>query len=187
HDYNKDLIEQLNERILKVMDDLFLSNWGFLYKIWKIDSQIDSFKFLIRFLAHIEKYVESLNISIDLDTFIAKIGALYIPYETKENIISLIGIRQKTIEEYYELTRKDEDLLQRTYIDLTLELFFQEMVSLHLNKVDIKDDPLALDKEFYYLELKALLQNYMKNTLYIQEETSPYAITMLNRLKITLG
>ncbi|MFX0167550.1 MAG: hypothetical protein ACFFAG_18455 [Promethearchaeota archaeon] len=187
HDYNEDLIEQLKEKILKVLDESFLSDWGFLYKMWKVDSQIDSFKFLIRFLAYIEKYVMSLKISIDLDSFIAKIGALYLPYEIKENIKSLIRIRQKTIEEYYELTRKDEILLQKTYIDLTLEILFQEMVSLHLNKVNIEDDPHALDKEFYYLELKSLLQNYIKNTLYIREEPSSHVITMLNRLKITLS
>lgn len=188
HYYNEDLIGQLKERILKSLNDSFLSDWGFLYKVWKIDSQIDSFKFLIKFLAYIEKYIESLEISIDLDsTIIAQIGALYIPYEIKENIISLIRIRQKTIGEYYELTGKDEELMQKTYIDFTLELFFQEIASLHLNNVIIKEDPHALDKEFYYLELKTLLQNYIKNTLYIQEESSFHAITMLNRLKITLG
>ncbi|MHA2127318.1 MAG: hypothetical protein ACXABO_18955 [Promethearchaeota archaeon] len=187
HYYNKDLIGQLKEKILKVLDGTILSDWGFLYKTWRIDSQIDSFKFLIRFLSYIEKYVMSLKISIDLDTIIAKVGALYIPYEIKENLISLIRIRQKTIEEYYELTRKDEELLQKTYNDLTMEILFQEMASLHLNKINIPEDPLAFDREFYYLELKALLQNYLKNTLYIREYPSFLIITMLNRLKITLG
>ena len=187
HYYNTDLIEDLKQRMLKALDDLDLSKWGFLYKMWKIDSQIDSFKFLIRFLAHIEKYIASLKIVIDPDTIIAKIGALYVPYELKENIISLIRIREKTVGQYYDLIKKDEALLQNTYIELTMELIFQEMVSLHLNKASIKEDPRALDKEFYYLELKELLQNYIKNTLYINEDTSLFVITMLNRLKITLG
>ncbi len=187
HYYNTDLIGELKQRILKVLDDLVLPDWGFLYKMWKIDSQIDSFKFLIRFLSHLEKYIESLKITIDLDTTIAKIGALYIPYEIKENIINLIRIREKAVVQYYDLSEKDEKLLQKTYIELAMELIFQEMASLHLNKANIKEDPRALDKEFYYLELKELLQNYVKNTLYIREETSHFVITMLNRLKITLG
>ena len=187
HYYNTDLIETLKLRILKALDDLDLSNWGFLYKMWEIDSQIDSFKFLIRFLAYIEKYITSLKITIGSDTIIAKIGALYVPYELKENIISLIRIREKTVGQYYDLIKKDEALLQNTYIELTMELIFQEMVSLHLNKASIKEDPRALDKEFYYLELKELLQNYIKNTLSISEDTSLFVITILNRLKITLG
>ena len=136
---------------------------------------------------HFSMWLMSLNISIDSDTLIAKVGALYIPYEIKDNVINLIRIRKKSIEEYYELTRTDEELLQTTYIDLTLELLFQEMASLQVNKVSIKIDPHALNKEFYYLELKTVLQNFIENTLYIKEETSYYAITMLNRLKITLG
>lgn len=187
HYYNTDLIETLKLRILKALDDLDLSNWGFLYKMWEIDSQIDSFKFLIRFLAYIEKYITSLKITIGSDTIIAKIGALYVPYELKENIISLIRIREKTVGQNYDLKEKDEALLQNTYIELTMELIFQELVSLHLNKANIKEDPRALDKEFYYLELKELLQNYIKNTLYLGEDTSLFVITMLNRLKITLG
>jgi hypothetical protein len=187
HYYNTDLVENLKKRILKVLDDLVLPDWGFLYKMWKIDSQIDSFKFLIRFLAYIENFIASLNITSDPDTIIAKIGALYVPSELKENIISLIRIREKTVGQYYDLDKKDEALLQNTYIELTMELVFQEMVSLHLNKARIKEDPRALDKEFYYLELKELLQNYIKNTLYISEDTSLFVITMLNRLKITLG
>ena len=185
--YNKDLIAQLKEMIVKALDDLVLSDWGFLYKMWKIDAEIDSFKFLIRFLSYIEKYIASLKISTGLDTTIAKIGALYLPYEIKENIMSLIRIREKAVQEYYELTTKDEELLRKTYIDLTMELIFQELATLQLNKANIKEDPLALDKEFYYLELKELLQNYVKNTLHIREETSHFVITMLNRLKITLG
>ena len=187
HYYNTDLVEDLKKRILKVLDDLVLPDWGFLYKMWKIDSQIDSFKFLIRFLSYIEKYVASLKISIDLDSTIAKIGALYIPYEIKENIISLIRIQEKAVSNYYDLSKKDEELLKNTYIELSMELIFQEMTSLHLDKANIKEDPRALDKEFYYLELKELLQNYVKNTLNINEETSHFIITMLNRLKITLG
>ncbi|MFW9941871.1 MAG: hypothetical protein ACFFFT_12585 [Candidatus Thorarchaeota archaeon] len=185
--YNSELIEDLKKRILKALDDLDLSKWGFLYKMWEIDSQIDSFKFLIRFLAYIEKYIAALNITVGSDSIIAKIGAMYIPYELKENIISLIRIREKSIGQYYDLNEKDEALLQNTYIQLTLELIFQEMVSLHLNKASIKEDPSALNKEFYYLELKELLQNYIKNTLFISEDTSLFVITMLNRLKITLG
>lgn len=187
HYYNTDLIEDLKKKILKVLDDLVLPDWGFLYKMWKIDSQIDSFKFLIRFLSYIERYIASLKISIDLDTTIAKIGALYIPYEIKENIISLIRIQEKAVGNYYDLNKKDEELLQNTYIELTMELIFQEMTSLHLDKANIKEDPRALDKEFYYLELKELLQKYVKNTLHINEETSHFVITMLNRLKITLS
>lgn len=187
HYYNAELIEPLKQRILKVLDDLVLPDWGFLYKMWKVDSQIDSFKFLLRFLSHLEKYVASLKITIGLDTTIAKIGALYLPYEIKENIISLIRIKEKAVSQYYELTEKDEKLLQKTYIELTMELIFQEMASLHLNKLNIKEDPHALDKELYYLELKELLQNYVKNTLYICGETSQFIILMLNRLKITLG
>ncbi|MFX1531327.1 MAG: hypothetical protein ACFFBC_09450 [Promethearchaeota archaeon] len=185
--YNSELIENLKKRILKALDDLDLSKWGFLYKMWEIDSQIDSFKFLIRFLAYIEKYIASLNITVGSDSIIAKIREMYIPYELKENIISLIRIREKSIGQYYDLNEKDEALLQNTYIQLTLELVFQEMVSLHLNKASIKEDPSALNKEFYYLELKELLQNYIKNTLFISEDTSLFVITMLNRLKITLG
>jgi hypothetical protein len=187
HYYNTDLVEDLKKRILKVLDDLVLPDWGFLYKMWKVDSQIDSFKFLIRFLSYIEKYIESLKISIDLDSTIAKIGAMYIPYEIKENIISLIRIQEKAVRNYYDLSKKDEVLLQNTYIELSMELIFQEMTSLHLDKANIKEDPRALDKEYYYLELKELLQNYVKNTLHINEETSHFVITMLNRLKITLG
>jgi hypothetical protein len=185
--YNTELIEDLKKRILKALDDLDLSKWGYLYKMWEIDSQIDSFKFLIRFLAYIEKYVASLNIEVASDSIIAKIGAMYVPYELKENLISLIRTREKSIGQYYDLNEKDEALLQNTYIELTMELVFQEMVSLHLNKVRIKEDPSALDREYYYLELKELLQNYIKNTLFISEDTSLFVITMLNRLKITLG
>jgi hypothetical protein len=155
--------------------------------MWKIDSQIDSFKFLIRFLAYIENFIASLNIKVEPDTIIAKIGALYVPYELKENIISLVRIREKTVSQYYDLNKKDEALLQNTYIELTMELIFQEMVALHLNKASIKEDPRALDKEFYYLELKEQLQHIIKNTLYISEDTSLFVVTMLNRLKITLG
>ena len=187
HYYNVDLIGQLKKRILKALNDLVLPDWGFLYKTWKIDSQIDSFKFLIRFLSYIEKYIASLDISIGLDSTIAKIGALYLPYEIKEDIISLIRIREKAVSQYYELNEKDENLLQKTYIELTMELIFQEMASLHLNKVNIKEDPHALDKELYYLELKELLHNYVKDTMYIHGETSHFIITILNRLKITLG
>jgi len=187
HYYNTDLIEEIKERILKALDDLDLSKWGFLYKTWKIDSQIDSFKFLIRFLAYIENFITSLGIAIDPDTFLAKIVSLNVPYELKENIISLFRIREKTVGQDYDLNKKDETLLQNTYIELTMELVFQEMMALHLNKANIKEDPRALDKEFYYLELKQLLQNFIKNTLYINEDTSLFVITMLNRLKITLG
>ncbi|MFX1569097.1 MAG: hypothetical protein ACFFCV_12100 [Promethearchaeota archaeon] len=187
HYYNVDLIGRLKKKILEAFDDLVLPDWGFLYKTWKVDSQIDSFKFLIRFLSYIEKYIASLDISVDLDTLITKIGALYIPYEIKENIIELIRIREKAVSQYYELNEKDEKLLQKTYIELIMELIFQEMASLHLNEVNIKEDPQALDKELYYLELKELLQNYVRDTMYIHEETSQFIITMLNRLKITLG
>ncbi|MFW9875760.1 MAG: hypothetical protein ACFFG0_21870 [Candidatus Thorarchaeota archaeon] len=185
--YNTDLIENIKKRILKALGDLDLSDWGILYKMWKVSSQIDSFKFLIRFLAYIEKYIASLNIEIDSDTIITKIGALYIPYEIKENIINLFRIREKTISQNYDLNQKDEALLQNTYIGLTMELIFQKIVELHLNKASIKEDPRALDKEFYYLELKELLQNYIKNTLYLEDDSSLFVITMLNRLKITLG
>ncbi|MFX1574232.1 MAG: hypothetical protein ACFFB0_15930 [Promethearchaeota archaeon] len=187
HYYNKDLINQLKKRIVKALDELVLSDWGFLYKMWKTDSEMDSFKFLIRFLSHIEKYIASMKITVGLDSMVTKIGALYIPYEIKENIISLLKIREKAVDQYYELTKKDEYLLQKTYIDLTMELIFQQMASLHLNKANIEEDPLALDKEFYYLELKEMLQDYITNTLYIREESSHFVITMLNRLKITLG
>ncbi len=187
HYYNVDLIGRLKKKILKALDDLVLPDWGFLYKTWKIDSQIDSFKFLIRFLSYIERYIASLDISVGLDTLISKIDALYILYEIKEDIIDLIRIREKAVSQYYELNENDEKLLQKTYIELIMELIFQEMASLHLNEVSIKEDPQALDKELYYLELKELLQNYVRDTMYIHEETSQFIITMLNRLKITLG
>ncbi|MFX1313722.1 MAG: hypothetical protein ACFFHD_14120 [Promethearchaeota archaeon] len=186
HYYYKDLIGQLKQKIAKALNDSVLADWGFLYKLWKVDSEIDSFKFLIRFLSHIEKYIASLKINANIDNIVTKIGALYIPYEIKEDIITLIRIREKAVSQYYDLCKKDEMLLQKTYLGLTMELVFQELVSLHLNKVKIKEDPSALDKEFYYLELKELLENYVNNTLHINEETPHFVITLLNRLKIPL-
>ncbi|MFW9877264.1 MAG: hypothetical protein ACFFG0_29590 [Candidatus Thorarchaeota archaeon] len=146
YSYNTDLIEKLKKRILKVLFDLDLSNWGYLYKMWKIDSQIDSFKFLIRFLAYIEKYIALLKIKINSDSIIAKIGASYLPHEIKENITSLIKTRERTVNNYYDLDKKDEALLQNTYIELAMELIFQELVSFHLDKASIKEDPKALNK-----------------------------------------
>ncbi|MFW9783462.1 MAG: hypothetical protein ACFFFB_14360, partial [Candidatus Heimdallarchaeota archaeon] len=53
--YNKKLLKFLKNSIYNALEDIKLAHWGKLYKMWKKEKSIDSFKFLIRFYSYVLK------------------------------------------------------------------------------------------------------------------------------------
>ncbi|MFX0018516.1 MAG: hypothetical protein ACFFBT_07930 [Promethearchaeota archaeon] len=184
--YNEILMEDLRHNILNTLEDLNLAHWGKLYKMWKSESSIDSFKFLIRFYSLILKHIEIQDVKISNEKYSEKIKNLDIPEVLKKDLLEIKELRRKTIYEYYDLNEVDEAFIRNIFINLMFELVFKKLEPLELKSIYDKKDAEILDNEFLYSEFKKLFSNYLEEQLGLGEYANEFVISLLNKLKVTL-
>ncbi|MFX1317239.1 MAG: hypothetical protein ACFE9T_15360 [Promethearchaeota archaeon] len=182
--YNKKLMEDLRNSILNILGDLKLEQWGKLYKMWKIDNDIDSFKFLIRFYSLILKHIEIPDFKINDEKYSERIKNLDISEDLKKDLLEMKKLRMKVVYEYYELNEKDEYFIQNIFVNLIFNLIFKKLEPLGLNSIYNKKDAEIIDNESLYSELKNLFGNYLKEQLGLGEYANEFVISLLNKFKI---
>jgi uncharacterized Zn finger protein (UPF0148 family) len=161
--YNKEILENLKKEILKILEDSNLLEWGKLYHMWYRESSIDSFKYLIRFYSQILKYIEIKDSRIGDEEFLEKIEVLELSEDLKEALIGIKELRRKTIYEYHDLNKSDEDFIRGVYMKLIFDLIFKKLAPLGLNNIYKKKNGDVINKEYLYSELKNVLSNILED------------------------
>ena len=185
--YNKILVEGLRNSILNTLKDLRLEHWGKLYKMWRIENVIDSFKFLIRFFSLILKHFEIPNIKISNAKYSEQIKNLDISEDLKKDLLEIEKLREKVIYEYYDLNKVDENFIQNIFFNLTFDLIFKKLEPMGLNSIYNKKESEIIDNEILYSELKKIFGNYLDEQLGLGEYANEFVISLLKKLNITLA
>jgi len=185
--YNKILVEGLRNSILNTLKDLRLEHWGKLYKMWRIENVIDSFKFLIRFFSLILKHFEIPNIKISNAKYSEQIKNLDISEDLKKDLLEIEKLRKKVIYEYYDLNKVDENFIQNIFFNLTFDLIFKKLEPMGLNSIYNKKESEIIDNEILYSELKKIFGNYLDEQLGLGEYANEFVISLLKKLNITLA
>ncbi|MFX1321881.1 MAG: hypothetical protein ACFFAQ_09575 [Promethearchaeota archaeon] len=185
--YNKILVEGLRNSILNTLKDLRLEHWGKLYKMWRIENVIDSFKFLIRFFSLILKHFEIPNIKISNAKYSEQIKNLDISEDLKKDLLEIEKLRKKVIYEYYDLNKVDENFIQNIFFNLTFDLIFKKLEPMGLNSIYNKKESEIIDNEILYSELKKIFGNYLDEQLGLGEYANEFVISLFKKLNITLA
>jgi len=184
--YNEILMEGMRNNILNTLEDLKLESWGKLYKMWKSEKTIDSFKFLIRFYSLILKYIEIPDIEISNEKYSEQIKKLDISEDLKKDLLEIKKLRNKVVYEYHDLNEMDEKFIQNIFVNLVFDLIFKKLVQMGLNSIYNKKDTEIIDNKFIYSKLKKIIGNYLEEQLGLGEYANEFVISLLNKLKITL-
>ncbi|MFX0043146.1 MAG: hypothetical protein ACFE8L_09555 [Candidatus Hodarchaeota archaeon] len=185
--YNEILMEGLKKSILNTLEDLKLEDWGKLYKMWKSEKIIDSFKFLIKFYSLILKYIEIPDIKISNGKYSEQIKKLDISEDLMKDLLEIKILRNKVVYEYYDLNEVDEKFIQKIFVNLVFDFIFKKLVQLGLNSIYNKKDVDIIDNSFLYSELRKIFKNYLEEQLGLGEYANEFVISLLNKLKITLS
>lgn len=185
--YSKELEEITQNKIKNSLDDLNLPVWGDLYKSWKKEEQIDSFKFLIRFFSNFEKFTDKFIEEPNEQDIIHKIHALSLPESIQNLLLKAYAIKSITVNDNYDLTEDDEMLIQGAFIQLVLELILQKLKPLKLNDIKSQGNYNGVDKDFYYSELKKFVHKYFKDLLGILNFDEDFFNPLLKSLKLPVN
>jgi len=185
--YSKELNEETQNKIESSLEELNLSIWGNIYKAWKLENQMDSFKFLIRFFSNFEKLNENFANETNEQEITPKIDALNLPESLKKLLLKAYALRNKTINDNYELTENDEIMIQGVFIKLVLELVLQRLKPLKLNNVNLQSNYDGFDENYFYLELTDFLHKYLQNILGIKNFEEEFFNPLLKSLKIPIN
>lgn len=184
--YNKKLLKFLENSIYNALEDLNLAHWGKLYKMWKKEQTIDSFKFLIRFYSYLLNKNHVHDAKISNEKFLDTIQGLEISDDLKKDLLEIKTIRNKIIYEYYELNKDDEKFIHNTFTNLVFELAFNKLKLLGLDGIYNKKDADTIDRQFLYSELKNVFSHYFEDQIGLSEFLNEFVISLLNKLEITL-
>jgi len=184
--YSKELNEEIQNKIKSSLEKLDLSIWGDTYKAWKLEDQMDSFKFLIRLFSNFEKLYENFANETNDQEIIPKIDALNLPESLKKSLIKVYALRNKSINDNYELTENDEILIQEVFIKLMLELVLQNLKPLKLNNVNSQGNYDGIDENYFYSELTEFLHKYLHSILGIKDFEEEFFNPMLQSLNIPI-
>ncbi|MFX0033122.1 MAG: hypothetical protein ACFE8E_13565 [Candidatus Hodarchaeota archaeon] len=184
--YNKILLESLRTSIYNALEDLNLKHWGKLYKMWKKEKSIDSFKFLIRFYSYLLKSNQIQEAKLSNEKFLDKIEGLNISDNLKKRLVEIKQFRTKAIYEYYELTKDDEKFIHNVFIDLMFEMVINKLDYFASNNIYDQKNIDTIDRQFLYSEIKKVFSDYFEDQLGLSEFLNEFVISLMNKLKITL-
>jgi hypothetical protein len=184
-EYDKRYIQDQKDLIMDVLNDLNLHKWGLIYKEWRAEKKIDSFRFLIRFCSLLEEYFKTLNQRSQAQLF-SKIEALSFSNKLKEQITEIFELKENSTKYSYDLNEQDESKLKKTYLQLLFELVSEKLkpLKLHLffNIEGIED----FQKRHYFSEIKKFFFNYFQGNSCIGEEGDSFLTLLLKSLEFPL-
>lgn len=185
-DYRTGIIDRIKNDIKTALDDLKISEWGSVYKAWRNEKIIDSFKYLTRFISALDDYYKSIFGSEIKKEMPEKIRELNFPPELENLLLTLNKIRNKMIHEDYELKEKDELIIEDAYFKLMFNLISEKLKTLNLNNIPIETDKIFIKINDIYYEIRIFLHIYLGESLGLKKFYDPFLIPLLKLLKILL-
>ncbi|MFW9882085.1 MAG: hypothetical protein ACFFG0_54165 [Candidatus Thorarchaeota archaeon] len=186
-DYNIAYIEQLKTDIKNIFTKLKVEEWGALYSSWRNEKQIDSFKFLVRFITYLDNHHTYHYGANKEKKMPEKIRELNFPSELENLLLKVNGIRNNIVHGKISLQEKDEILINEAYFKLIFNLIAENLKSLNLDKLSIEDDKINIESEDLYSEIRAFLHNYLGELLGLKKFYKPFLIPLLKELKIPIN
>ena len=149
-DYFIETSANFKAEIEKSLEALNIDEWGLLCRGFLTEKSIDPFKFLIRFYANLENYINSaLNNYKDKDMY-QKIKVSDFPQQLEERLDETRKLRNKVVHESYELNEDDAELIKNAFL-----AFLSYLISTELAKLKLK--PRVENIEYNFINKKDLL------------------------------
>lgn len=152
------VVEKIKMDIDTSLKDLNLAAFENMYEIK------DAFKLLVRFYANLENYCNSqfsAEINKDLEN---KIKALELSVEMEKILLELNEIRDKAIHSDYELSRNDENKVNRAVVGFILNLVEKHIKPL-IDSKKLKSKYNYIDIRDLNTEIKMHLNGYFSNII----------------------
>lgn len=149
-DYYNEAIIKFKAEIEKSLEALNINELGLLSRGFLTAKNIDPFKFLIRFYANLENYVNSIiNNSKEKDMY-QKINESGFPQQLEDNLDDIRKLRNKVVHESYNLKGADVVLIKNAFLS-----FLSNLISTELAKLKLKSQVENL--EYKFINKKSLL------------------------------
>jgi hypothetical protein len=182
--YNEKYLSNVKNEITDALSELKLHRWGNLYKKWVSDFSMDSFKFLIRFCSNFDKYCEELNEWVKTRGMKYKSEALDLSEELKETMIKVEQLRLATINNNYELSRKDEGTIRKAFLKLMFELVYKKLNPLDLGGISSLEFNDEYDKEIFILKVEQFIKNQVESNLGLGNELPNFIGALFRKLSL---
>ncbi len=187
-DYLDYFVEKLNiiqEDIKKVLDEIKMAEWGSIYKDWKENKTIDSFKFLVRFISSLDDYYKS-QLGNDVKKEMPdKIKELNFSEALSESLIKINNIRNKAVHKGYELDDQDDNTIDETFFQFMFNLVLKQLKKLNLNEIQIEKEYNFIDVNKIKLEIRGFLGRYLGGNLRLKDLYKNFLIPLLEKLEIS--
>jgi len=181
---NKKYLDIVQIKILDALEGLNLFKWGKLYKKWVSDFSIDSFKFLIRFCYNFDNYYNKLNELNSTQGLEDKIETLNLSDELKETMVKIEKFRSDSLNNNYELSKRDEDIIRKAFLKLMFELIYNRLKDLELDQLGLIKVYDEYDKDILIKNVEKYIENYIEGNLGLGIELENFIRTLFRKLSL---
>lgn len=183
-DYIQDKIDELINKIKIELEKFDVAGWGDLYKAWTQRKEIDSFKFLIKFMSKLEKYCESCDAELNGKDMPTKIKTLDLSSDLENELVEINKIRNKIVHGDYHLNQDDEKKIDNLYSKLVYELFLKSLKPLNLNNIQIEQEHSFIKIEDLHREIYLFLHTEIGEMLRFKDYHNSFLKPLINELGI---
>ncbi len=185
-DYFVEKIKSIENDIKNALTTMKLEEWGSLYRDWRSNKTIDTFKFLVKFITKLEEYYKN-TIKNDNDRKMpVKIKELNFPKELEESLIEVNHLRNMAVHDDYELSKNNEDLIDETVFQLVSHLIEKQLKPLDLNNIEFEDPLNLFDKNQIKWEIRGFLHVYIAKYVRFEKQYERLLIPLIEKLGIVI-
>jgi len=184
NDYINEKIDEIIEKIKYEFEKLRFAEWGNIYKAWTQSKEIDSYKFLIKFISNLEKYCESVDNKLHGQDMPIKFKALNLSSELESDLLDINKIRNDMVHHDFQLSQNDEQKIDITFSKLLYEIVLKNLKVLNLNNIQIEGEYSFINIEDIHREIFVFLHTEIGELLRLKDYYKSFLIPLINELGV---